>query len=220
MKTLMTFLVLISSLSALAVDGLTIKNSFEVGKSGNVFRGREPGKNVGELAHIGITDVIIFKNEVKQEVTKEIAALKELGLKSHHIAFEWKDLSSMQGPCEEVIEALQIIELVKSKNDKVYFHCTAGEDRTGVLAGLFQMLDAKQSRAAVFKDEMCARGYADGNLKKPFMVYNAVHKALTPLFIALAEKIESGELKSGKLSKKVCRDIKVRPSALKCRSIE
>jgi protein-tyrosine phosphatase len=208
---------IILSLNSFANDGLSIPNSFQVDKEGNVFRGREPRSLVNELAHLGITDVIIFKNEIKDEVQKEIAALNELGLKSHHIPFVWKNFPSMVEACEQTIDALNIIHKVKAKNNKVFFHCTLGEDRTGMLAGLYRMLEENLSEGKAFKLEMCARGYSDGNIQKPAMVTHAIKKELTPLFLALSAKIQSGEWKLGKLSKQSCKNITIAPTQLKCR---
>lgn len=118
----------------------------------------------------------------------------------------------MQAACEQVVDALSILKKVKQKNGKIFFHCTAGEDRTGMLAGLYLMIEEKQSADYVFKNEMCARGYSNGNTHKPWMVTGAIQKELTPLFLALVEKINS----SGKLSKKDCTSLKVEATALKC----
>lgn len=216
MKTLLSSLVLVLSFNSFAVDGLTIPNSFQVDKDGNIFRGKEPKALVDELAHIGISDVIIFKNEVKDEVTKEIAALKILGIKSHHIPFRWKAYPTMQEACEQTVEALNIIHKVKQVNGKVFFHCTAGEDRTGMLAGLYRMLEEKAPKDKMFKEEMCARGYSNGNTHKPGMVTGAIQKELTPLFNALSAKVESGEWKLGKLTKKSCKGLVVEATKLKC----
>lgn len=221
MKNTILALTLLSSLSsAFAFDGLTIGNSFQVDKEGQVFRGKEPKKLVNELADIGITDVIIFKNEVKTEVTKEIADLKEFKIKSHHIPFRWKDLESMELACTQVVEALNIIAKTKAKGGSVYFHCTAGEDRTGLLAGIFRMMEDNLSMAKVFKTEMCARGYSDGNSKKPVMVHESIQKELTPLFIAIAKKVEAGDMVLGKVSKTICKSLEIEPTDMTCKSIK
>jgi protein-tyrosine phosphatase len=216
MKTLLIALLFGSSLS-FANDGLTIPNSFKVDAAGHVYRGKEPKAQVEELKSIGITDVIIFKNDVKGEVAQEINDLKKLGITPHHIPFQWKDFPSMQAACEQVIDALTIIESVKAKNDKVYFHCTAGEDRTGTLAGLYRMLDEHLTMDQTFRQEMCPRGFSDGDSHKPTMVTSAIQKELTPLFIALAGKIERGEWRAGSLNKKTCANLKIAPTLLKCR---
>src|SRR4051812_15364264 len=102
------------ALPVLAFD-LTIENSFPVGKSRQVYRGREPKNKVEELSRLGITDVIIYKNETKDEVQTEIENLKSLGIRSHHIPFRWKEYPSYVEACEQTVEALNIIFRVKSK---------------------------------------------------------------------------------------------------------
>lgn len=219
MKTTLIALALLGSISSsFAVDGLTIPNSHQVDKEGRVFRGREPKKLVSELPGIGITDVLIFKNQVKTEVDTEIVALKALGIKSHHIAFRWKELESYEVACNQVIDALNLISKTKANGGSIFFHCTAGEDRTGLLAGLFRMLEEGLSTKAVFRSEMCARGYSDGNPHKPGLVHGAIQKELTPLFLSLAAKIEDGTLQQGKLSKSVCKTIKPEATTLKCKN--
>ncbi len=67
---------------------------------------------------------------------------------------------------------------------------------------------------------MCARGYSDGNKNKPGMVHGAIQKELTPLFIAIAQKIEEGNVELGKVSKTICRDLAVAPTKMTCKSIK
>lgn len=208
---------LLLSFNALALEGLTIPNSFQVDRQGNIFRGKEPKSLVGELAHFGITDVIIYKNEVKDEVQKEILALQRLGINSYHIPFRWKDYESMEMACEQTVVALNLIHKIKANNGKVFFHCTAGEDRTGMLAGLYRMLEERMPARKAFYAEMCNRGYSDGNSHKPPMVTGAIQRELTPLFLALAGKIERGEWTLGRLTKKSCKGLMVQPTQVKCR---
>ncbi len=216
MKILFLALLSLSSFS-FANDGLTIPNSFQVDRSGNVFRGKEPKKQITELAQLGITDVIIFKNDVRGEVVQEIAGLQQLGIKTYHIPFRWKEYPSMVEACEQTVDALNIIQVVKSKGGKVFFHCTAGEDRTGMLAGLYRMLEERLNTQTIFTTEMCPRGYSDGNPNKPLLVSSAIEKELTPLFLALSAKIERGEWRYGKLiNKATCRNLRVVPTNLKC----
>ena len=214
MKT--SILLTLLSFNSFAVDGLTIPNSHQIDREGSVFRGKEPKSLVSELAGIGISDVIIFKNEVRDEVRKETGALKKLGIRVHHIPFRWKEYPSMVEACEQTVEALNIIHRVKRANGKVFFHCTAGEDRTGMLAGLYLMLEERVSKKEAFI-EMCSKGYSDGNSHKPPYVTAAIQKELTPLFNALSAKIESGEWRLGRIPKKSCADIMIRPTSLRCR---
>lgn len=198
------------------VEGLTIPNSHQVDKEGNVFRGRQPEKKVDELAHIGITNVIIFKNDVKGEVVKELAELNRLGITSHHIPFRWKQYPSMQEACEQIIEAITIIRDVKKVNGKTFLHCTAGEDRTGAVLGLYRMMSERMSMNQVFRGEMCPRGYSDGNSHKPKAVTDAIAAELTPLFVTLAGKVERGEWKLNSLSKASCKNLVPVKTNLRC----
>jgi protein tyrosine/serine phosphatase len=196
---------------------VSIQNFSSLHEEENVFRGREPGNKIKELKKMNITDVIIFKNDTKGEVEKELNDLESLGMNGHHIPFQWKDIPSMQVACEQVIEALTIIKNVREEGGSVYFHCTAGEDRTGLLAGLFQMLNNGIDQENAFAEEMCAKSYSDGNPRKPISVTAAIEKGLTPLFLTLASKIENGELSLEKLDKKVCRNIKLLKQVKTCR---
>lgn len=213
-KTMALFLVLLP----LIANANSIQNFFSVDVAENVFRGREPGRNIEELQSLEITDVIVFKNDTRGEVEKELSELEEVGINGHHIPFYWKDIPSMQVACEQVIEALTIIKKVRASDGKVFFHCTAGEDRTGLLAGIFKMLDEGVDQKMAFQEEMCAKGYSDGNTRKPKTVTGAIEKGLTPLFIEMSLMIERGELSMKKLDKKVCKNIKVSKQVLRCRS--
>lgn len=195
---------------------LTIANSHTVDTTGSIFRGREPKKLVSELPSIGVTDVIIFKNDTRGEVIKEIAALDALEITSHHIPFRWKEYPSVQVACEQLIDAMTIMRDRRESGGKVFIHCTAGEDRTGTLAGLFRMMDEGLDRDTVFKEEMCERGFSDGNEHKPYYVTNAIQKELTPIFIAMARQIDKGYLSLQNLDKNVCKTLKVYPTKLNC----
>lgn len=214
MKSIIYILFMLCAFNANAE--LTIANSHIVDTEGSIYRGREPKKLVSELPSVGITDVIIFKNDTRGEVFKEISALEKLRITPHHIPFRWKEYESVQLACEQLIEAIQIMKEVRAQDGKVFIHCTAGEDRTGALAGLFRMLDEGVSQDVVFKEEMCARGYSDGNEHKPYYVTNAIHKELTPIFNAMARQIERGYLTFDNLDKNICKSLKVYPTKLKC----
>lgn len=219
MKTILTHLTLLSfsfnlwafSSYPSTVPALNIRNAHEI--NSQVFRSAQPARLVQEIVDFNFTDVIIFKNEVKNEVQKQVTFLSETKVKTHHIPFPWKDITDPEATCLQVVEALKIIDRVQNKGGKVLFHCTAGEDRTGLLAGLLRMKQEGMSMMEVFEEEMCAKGYADGNSKKPWSVTNPIHAGLTPLFIALAQKIEAGET----LSARSCRNIQLQPTSLRCR---
>ena len=222
MKTLPLLLLVLSfnSFAQSLTEVRTLIPNFEkVDKEGNVFRGKEPKKvgAVDALAAFGITDVVIFKNDIKGEVVKEIAELDGHKIASYEIPFKWKEID-FNVACLQVVEALNIIQKVKSEDGKVLFHCTAGEDRTGLLAGTYKMITEKISAQTAFEKEMCAKGYSDGNPGKFGMVTGPIQKGLTPLFLAFAERIESGKIKAGKISKSVCKDFVLGPTTLTCKT--
>jgi hypothetical protein len=109
-----------------------------------------------------------------------------------------------------------VIRDVKKVNGKVFLHCTAGEDRTGTAMGLYRMLSEKLSMKQVFTQEMCPRGFSDGNPNKPSSVTKAIEAELTPLFVTLAGKIERGELKLNSLSQSSCKNIQLVQTNLRC----
>lgn len=195
---------------ASTVEGITIGNTHQVTQG--ILRGSQPGKKLTELAEHGIKEVIIFKSQTKNEVDQELAELKALGIKSHHIPFRWKELESVQIACEQTIKALQILRKAQKASRPLFFHCTVGEDRTGLLAGLWRMEQDNISMEEAWQSEMCERGYADGNHKKPWVVTKSIHQELTPLFLALAEKIESGE----QLTLKTCLNLVVNKEKKTC----
>lgn len=212
-----TIVCLFFALLAFAVNAtITIANFHGVDQEGQLYRGREPKSRVSELPSVGITDVIIFKNDTRGEVVKEIQALKELGINSHHIPFRWKEYPSVSLACEQLIDAMTMMRDLRNQGGKVFFHCTAGEDRTGALAGLFRMMDEGLSSTEVFRDEMCERGFSDGNPHKPYVVTNAIQKELTPIFVAMARQIDKGYLSLNNLDKNICKTLKVYPTKLRC----
>ncbi len=219
MKTLLVSLLLSTQALAL-VEGLSIPNAFVVDRAGTVLRGKEPRGKVDELPRVGVTDVIIFKNQVRDEVDREVSDLSALGLRAHPIPFRWKEFPSYEEACAQTVEALNLMERIARSGGRVFIHCTAGEDRTGMLAGLYRMVHERINRERAFREEMCARGYSDGNPQKPAVVTSAIQRELTPLFLALAQKVESGEWAPGRIQKKSCKNIVLRPTRLTCRTRE
>ncbi|MEK6554187.1 MAG: tyrosine-protein phosphatase [Bdellovibrionota bacterium] len=189
-------------------EGLTIPNARYVGDSKNVIRGHAPAEHAGEFPAARVTHVLIIKNQVKTEVDEEIAQLVELGLSQdhiHHIAYRWKDLDPLVS-CEQTVEALDYIaHMAAVPSNKLYFHCTAGVDRTGLVAALYRLQNESQTNAfQMFKDEMCAHGYGDATYFRPNHVKEAIHVGLTPLYIKLAHIIIENRKAKSVLSKDIC----------------
>lgn len=214
MKLFLFFLLTLPVVFAQTESG--IGNFHQVDREGQVFRGREPKKAVGELKDLGVTDVIIFKNDVRGEVAREKEDLKGLGIRHHHIPFLWKDLPSLPEACRQTVKALRIMKRVKRAGGKVFFHCTAGEDRTGLLAGIYRMLTDGLSKTSAFETEMCRHGYSDANPGKPAFVVSSIEKGLTPLFLEMARLVETGRLRQNTLEYAACDGIELVSTDLQC----
>jgi hypothetical protein len=178
------------------VPGLNLGNTHLVYEGeGKLIRGHEPAKKAEELKNIGVTDVVIFKTQNKNEVTNEIAALEGLGLaedRIHHVEMPWRDIKD-DGACRQTVAALNLLLGIGRTPGAVgYFHCSAGQDRTGLLAGLFRMTAEGWSAEKAFYSEMCNHGYGFGDVKRPANVSSAVETGLTPIFLQLASQIEGG----------------------------
>lgn len=184
--------------------------------SEKIFRGRAPKESeIRSLIKTGITSVLIFKNQTKTEVDTEIIQLIAAGINEDrifHIPFLWKDITSEKIACEQIVSSLNVLKDVEnSDTDKILFHCTVGEDRTGLLAGLMTQLLEQEDTAVSFRHQMCAKGYAGGNTSKPPKVSQAVDRFLTPLYYKISRLIQTGELSftdlnsrtAGKICKKM-----------------
>lgn len=186
-------------------EGITLKNAWVLDEQ--IIRGPAPTTKLKELTAAGVTDVLIIKNQTSNEVDQEVSGLKELGFTANrikHVPLKWKEVAPVEA-CHQTVEALShLIQTTKQRGRKIYFHCTVGEDRTGMVAGLYRILTQEWSSQDAFKKEMCARGYAEGNRKKPAAVSGAIRENLTPLFLALVRYIDKGELSKRKLDSTFC----------------
>lgn len=205
-----------------SVDGITSPNTHYVDDTQRILRGMRPS-SIEELVNEGITDIIIFKHQTRNEVDKEITELKKHGYPKEsitHIPFQWRSFTSYKVACEQTIEALTILKNVyESGNRKAFFHCTVGEDRTGHLAGLWRMLSIRWSKKQAFYYEMCENGYSRGNPRKPYKVTSSIDKDLTPLFNFMADLIDTGDLSLDNLDSSLCQDMLPEvEEGLKCRN--
>ncbi len=188
------------------VEGLSYGNTHEIAP--RVFRGSEPGHKVQELVDFGITDVLIFKRDARGEVARQIQALRDAGFKArqiHHLPMPWKDIDDEVSVCEHIVDGLALIHKVSaSPRRQLYFHCTVGEDRTGLLAALIRQLAQGWTAEQAFQDEMCRHGYEAGNPRKPSFVVQAIRDHLTPIYAKLQILIGRGELNWGNLDRNLC----------------
>lgn len=186
----------------------SMDNVHEV-RSSRILRGSTPvGDQMQLLVNEGVTDILVFKKDKDGEVKSELQAFQNLGLQSaslNHIAAEWKIALPFRQTCEQYVQALTLIrDVEKSSDRRMYFHCTAGQDRTSLLAGLYQVLHGESPRE-VFEKEMCARGYeAGGGEQKPMTVVRAIRKNLTPFYLQMVRLIQTRGITIENLSNEIC----------------
>lgn len=177
--------------------------------SENVIRGMAPRSqdDLNRLVEIGVENFLIFKIDTNGDVAKEISRLLAMGVPEKNILqlnFPWKDITDYQSVCEMTVDALNMIKKSEAKKQKIFFHCTVGEDRTGVLAGLYKIYRGdNETRHEIFENEMCDKGYEAGNPGKIYTVSKQVRENLTPVYIGMADLIEQNRGKS--LSKEMCK---------------
>lgn len=189
-------------------EGTGIPNSHLL--SDNIIRGMAPGKkDLQTLINLGVEHFLMFKIDLNGDIAKEIENLKKLGVPEKnilHLPFPWKDITDYQHVCEMTVEALNMLKAADAKNQKLYFHCTVGEDRTGYLAGLYKIYRGdNETRLDIFQNEMCDKGYEAGNPEKIYTVVKKIREGLTPAFMAMADLIEKNRGK--KLTKASCSNL-------------
>jgi len=180
-----------------SVEGISVPNSHWVDDQETLLRGMEPRTpaQFEELRGEGIKKVLIFKNTTgNDDVGKEIAAWALPAADVLHVPFAWKDLDGFKKPCEQTLEALRFIRAGGAANKKVFFHCTVGEDRTGLLAAMHGLLFEGADARDAFDADMCEHGYASGNPQKPGFVLGKLEDGLTPLYRSLAFLVQEGIL--------------------------
>ena len=185
-----------------SVPGLSIGNAHAVDTSGRILRGHEPGGKVSELAQLGVTDVVVLKPDLHGEIFRERQELTADRIQSYSIPMHW-DISTPTLTCEQTVEAVNLILSLRARNKKVFFHCTSGEDRTGLIAGLLRMQTQNWSARRAFEQEMCANGYGDGSPAKPQKIDALIQKNLTPIFLLLSKNLNSNSF----LRKEACANI-------------
>lgn len=197
---------------ASTVPGLRIQNAHAVGNGGLVLRGMTPrsADDYGDLVDAGVGAVLVFKNatgvnDVGDEVTELTGPRGLPASRVVNIPFKWKDIGPFTGACTQTVDALKFIAANVEAGKKTYFHCTVGEDRTGLLAAVQRLLNEPTLRAdRAWDEEMCERGYGAGNPLKPYFVTGALDRGLTPLYRKLAFLVATGKLKASSLDASVC----------------
>jgi hypothetical protein len=180
-----------------SVEGVTVPNAHWVDPAKTILRAMEPRtpEQFDELRGAGITRVLIFKNTTgKDDVGHEIAAWALPEGDVLHVPFQWKDYPDFTQPCQQTLQALRFLAEAEAAQQKVFFHCTVGEDRTGYLAAIRSILLEGEDPRAAFGADMCEHGYGGGNPQKPGFVLGKLEEGLTPLYRSMAWLIAEGKL--------------------------
>ena len=198
------------------VKGICLPNTHKVGNNDYIYRSMEPYDKAAlkEVLDFGIQKILIFKNPSKDELEIEKANFLALGGKKENfkiIEFPYKDMHvrDYQKYCEMVVTGLQFLENSRKQKTKTLLHCTVGEDRTGMLSGLYNYLHEPNKKLHdhtwFFKNTMCKNGYGSGNPEKPLeKVVTPIRKSLTRLYLKMAYLIEQKTLTPDKLDLSVC----------------
>lgn len=196
-----------------------------------VYRSNSPylTQHVLEIIDLNIETVVVYKTFYDKKDKNLLYSLyADSGYDTHrltHIPMPWKQEGKKpfdyKKACEMTVDAMEIIQ---NSEGPVLFHCTVGEDRTGMLAGLLKIQSNGYSVEKAFRDEMCARGYEAGNPTKSESpsVVNAVRAALTPLYLKMATVMKKNK---GKISYDDCSKLPeayengLRAEDLQCESV-
>lgn len=171
-----------------------------------ILRGAAPRtqSDYRELERNKIGEVLIFKVDTRGEVEEEKQELESRGISFVHYSMPWKldsvNSRSLKPLCVLTVKALLRLKKNEREGVSTYFHCTVGEDRTGMLAALYRLSSARASDSLEeFQEQMCQFGYEAGNPKKIASVVMPIRRTLTPMYRILSEK-----LKTERLSLRLC----------------
>lgn len=184
-----------------------IGNVHTLREDGRIIRGALPDGKVAMLKENGVTDVLIFRH-VRDNAEKEKKELHAEGYKDeqiHHVPMRWRNFKSFEQACREVVTGLKVMRQVEEDpKRKLYLHCTMGEDRTGMISGIYRMVFQAWSPTKAYQSEMCGRGFGDANPRKPLEVAIAVNESLKVLYARMAVLIQEGDLNKMTLDPKAC----------------
>ena len=201
------------SLFPSSVQGVGLPNTHGFGPSTSVFRGSAPTLDqdfVQLTQDEGITEILIVtqlpQDTLEQETSKFVAA----GVSAadiHYVPMDWQKYPDFKTPCTQIVDALSMLVAADRSSRRILAHCQLGEDRTGLLSGLYRMLSQGWAVERAFTEEMCENGYSAGNPVKRINYHSTVvtiDSDETPLFLKMAYKIEQGELSLTHLDAKAC----------------
>lgn len=190
---------------------LPTPNTHEV--TPGVLRGGSPRslEDLVELKKHGVEQILIFKKEKNNEVDREIEDAISIGYRREqiqHINMPWAGLKSFKPACEMMKDGLRALQSASKANQKIFFHCSVGEDRTGALSALWRLwnnpdLDPED----LFYSEMCRFGFAEANPAKSAPTIREIHDSLGRLYFAMAPLVASLRQQEKPLEDLSCPDL-------------
>lgn len=145
------FLILGLSQQAQA-SGAHLPNFREV-ENGKIYRGGVPtSTGVEQLSKMGVKTILSIRDDDPVATKKEGKLARGLGMEFISIP-----LSGILSPSDAKIDAIESI-LNNPKYYPLYVHCTYGQDRTGLVIGLFRVFFQNVSPKDAYQ-EMLALGF-------------------------------------------------------------
>lgn len=101
--------------------------------SNSLFRGAQPTSNgYSTLRNMGVSVIVNFRDEPR-EIAEEKRQVESTGMKYVGIPWRGRDQPSDS-------QVAQFLQLVRANpNDKIFVHCKAGADRTGLMIAAYRV---------------------------------------------------------------------------------
>ena len=111
-----------------------------------IYRGAQPtDAGISQLKKAGFKTVLNLRNDSVQSIA-ESKAVKNLGLTYQHVP-----MSSFFAPSDADMNSIQVM-LNRTDLQPLFVHCKHGEDRTGLVVGLYRVFSQGYSPEAAYSE--------------------------------------------------------------------